>query len=329
MIGRGSWPAASTAPPASCRTASPATSSNDPALYHRDVPDLVLPEVLDAACRRTGLDLAGATPLRNHANDVYLLPFAGGSGVVVKIASKAERDRATRAVRLTLWLAERGFPCTQPAEVEQPVVLGDRVVTFWRFYPQNERGVPSAGHLGGLLHRLHRLPDPPIELPSAAPLSSFAEVVAADLTLPEQDRQWLIEERARLLEDFHQLTFPLGVGFIHGDAYPGNTLWDGPDVRLGDWDEPAWGPRELDLANTVQGGLRFGRSTAELDAFAAAYGYDPRDWAGIDTLVRIRDLHTLGSFLRRAARGDNAAALELERRVRSLRRGDGASWVAT
>ncbi|GLY38848.1 aminoglycoside phosphotransferase [Amycolatopsis sp. NBRC 101858] len=267
--------------------------------------------------------------MRNHANDVYLLPSAGDSGVVVKVASKGAGERAARAVQLTLWLAEQGFPCTRPAEVEQPVELADHVITFWRFYAQHDRGIPGAGHLGGLLRRLHRLPKPPVELPQTAPLSSFADVVTADTTLPEPDRRWLVDERAQLLADFHKLVFPLGAGLIHGDAYPGNTLWDGEDVVLGDWDEPAWGPRELDLANTIQGGLRFGRSTGELDAFAEAYGYDPRDWPGIDTLVRIRDLHTLSSFLRRAARGDTAAAAELGRRVRSLRGGDRVSWVAT
>ncbi|MFE0131717.1 phosphotransferase family protein [Streptomyces sp. NPDC059037] len=82
---------------------------------------------------------------------------------------------------------------------------------------------------------------------------------------------------------------------MHGDAYPGNTLWDEKDslVRLGDWDEAAYGPRELDLANTVQG-VRFGRTTAQLRAFSAAYGHDLRQWQGIATLVAIRDLHTLG-----------------------------------
>ncbi|WP_196425611.1 phosphotransferase enzyme family protein [Amycolatopsis camponoti] len=292
------------------------------------MPDLVLPNVLDLACRRAGLDPTGAAPLRNHANDVYLLPSAGDSGIVAKVGAQALRDRASRAVQLTLWLTEQGFPCTRPAQVEQPVELAGHVVTFWRFYAQQDRGVPDAGHLGALLRQLHRLPDPSVELPPAAPLSAFADVLSADTTLPEHDRRWLIDERDRLLKDFQQLVFPLGTGLIHGDAYPGNTLWDGADAILGDWDEPAWGPRELDLANTIQGGIRFGRTPAELDAFAEAYGYDVRDWAGIDTLVRIRDLHTLGSFLRRAARGDTGVAAELERRLRSLQRGDRASWVA-
>ncbi|MEV4927880.1 phosphotransferase family protein [Streptomyces roseoverticillatus] len=66
---------------------------------------------------------------------------------------------------------------------------------------------------------------------------------------------------------------------MHGDAYPGNTLWDGESVRLGDWDEAATGPRELDLANTHQG-ARFGRTPAAIDAFTSAYGHSPWRLAG-------------------------------------------------
>ncbi|MFE0179088.1 phosphotransferase family protein, partial [Streptomyces sp. NPDC059002] len=118
----------------------------------------------------------------------------------------------------------------------------------------------------------------------------------------------------------------LGHGLIHGDAYPGNTLWDDKDslARLGDWDEAAYGPRELDLANTFQG-VRFGRTAAQLRAFSTAYGYDLTQWPGTATLVAIRDLHTLGSFVRQADRGDTEASAQLAFRLGSLQTGDAAS----
>lgn len=56
---------------------------------------------------------------------------------------------------------------------------------------------------------------------------------------------------------YARLDFPLGYGWIHGDAYPGNTLWDSDEALLADWDEVGTGPRELDLVNTHQG-ARFG-----------------------------------------------------------------------
>ncbi|MBP5935345.1 phosphotransferase [Streptomyces sp. LBUM 1476] len=134
--------------------------------------------------------------------------------------------------------------------------------------------------------------------------------------------------RTRTPPRLRRTRFPLGHGHLHGDAYPGNTLWDERDVRLGDWDEAAVGPREIDLANTFQG-VRFGRTSAELDDFSSQYGYDLRRWPGLQVLCGIRDLHTLGSFIRRADRGDTAAAEQLSYRIETLRSTDTrARWGA-
>ena len=116
---------------------------------------------------------------------------------------------------------------------------------------------------------------------------------------------------------------------IHGDAYPGNMLWDGDQVILGDWDETATSPRELDLVNIYLQGKRFGRPEAELEEFAAAYGYDVTAWPGFGVLLDMRSLHTLGSFIRRAAAGNRSARAELAHRVRTLKAGDTeAAWHA-
>jgi hypothetical protein len=105
-------------------------------------------------------------------------------------------------------------------------------------------------------------------------------------------------------------------------------LWNGQLVRLGDWDEVARGPRELDLVNTNQG-ARFGRSAAEWQAFNAAYGWDVTKWSRYPILPELRDLHTLNAFIDRAAQGDNSPGVELQRRVRALRSGDvTAVWNA-
>ena len=131
-----------------------------------------------------------------------------------------------------------------------------------------------------------------------------------------------------LLGEYERLDFPLGHGWIHGDAYPGNTLWDGDRALLADWDEVGTGPRELDLANTHQG-TRFGRPQAERAAFAAAYGYDLTAWPGFPVLREMRDLHTLGSYMRLADAGNERAAIELGWRLDTLKRDDaGAQWHA-
>nr|WP_079109989.1 phosphotransferase [Streptomyces roseifaciens] len=160
--------------------------------------------------------------------------------------------------------------------------------------------------------------DPPTT--TSGPLAQLSATVARSSYLTPDIRTWLTRTITELLTAYRKLHFPLGTGLIHGDAYPGNTLWDGTSVRLGDWDEAATGPRELDLANTHQG-VRFGRTPTAIEAFTRAYGHDPRGWPGLPVLIAMRDLHTLGSFIRRADTGDPHATRQLEHRLSTLRSG--------
>jgi aminoglycoside phosphotransferase (APT) family kinase protein len=234
-----------------------------------------------------------------------------------------------RAVLVARWLAGNKFPTVVPAEVQQPIVVNDHIVTFWNYHPQPPGFRPSTGELGQLLRRLHGLPLPPVELPVYQPLREFAVAVEQCGVLSQGERCWLTAEARRLLDVYAELDSPLGRGHIHGDAYPGNVLHANGHGVLADWDETAFGPREIDLANTYQG-TRFGRTEAELDAFAKAYGADLRHWPGLRALCAIRDLHTLSSYLRRAEAGDQLAGSELHRRVRMLRVGDHTTtWAAS
>ncbi|MFD9107037.1 phosphotransferase [Streptomyces bottropensis] len=276
------------------------------------------------ACRASGLADRSLTQLHQHATSVFLIPE---EAVVVRVSSVAQRQRLATAVAITRWLVTQGFPATEPVAIPQPVAHDRYVVTFWRHYPQPESAVPAA-RLGALLRTLHGLPSPPVSLPPYLPLASFEKTVGTSTYLQPNQRGWLAERREVLLAEYEHLDFPLGYGNIHGDAYPGNTLWDRQDVRLGDWDEAAFGPREIDLANTFQG-ARFGRTTEELDEFSDLYGYDIRQWPGLRVLCAIRDLHTLGSYVRRADLGDADAAQQLEYRLETLRnRDDQALWTA-
>lgn len=299
------------------------------ALYHPPVTpplaDTTAP--LRRACQTVGLDCSDLRPLRRHATDVYLLP---GANAVAKVAHRTQDAAAAqRAVHITQWLQNEGFPAVEPLPVTQPVFADHhQTITFWRYYPQTGRTAPPASALGHLLRHLHSLPAPPVLLPTYSPLSDMHDLIAHNTLLDADDQHWLLDERDRLLEDFRNLDSPLGAGHIHGDAYPGNTLWSGDSVLLGDWDETAVGPRELDLANTFQG-IRFGRSHEQLDAFTRAYGHDPRDWNGLRTLTALRDLHTLKSYLHRAT-ADNSAGSELQHRIATLRaRNNTATWNAT
>lgn len=278
------------------------------------------------AVRSVGLDAHDAHRVWQHATLVYLLP---AEQIIARMKQGNEASvAAERAVAVTRWLCAQGFPATEPADVEQPVRLDNYVVTFWWYYPQKKRQSPEPFHLGALLRQLHQFPPPPIELPVYQPLAKFAAVTQASGSLTADDREWLLAQRATLLDTYHQLNFPLGVGHIHGDAYPGNVLWNGDRPMLGDWDETALGPRELDLANTHQG-VRFGRTARQLSAFNAAYGYDVTAWAGFQTLRAIRDLHTLSPHIRLADHGDEQAADQMRHRIRTLRQGKTTTlWAA-
>ncbi|MGP9017548.1 phosphotransferase family protein [Streptomyces sp. BR1] len=278
------------------------------------------------ACRQTGLPDGSLTRLHEHATSVFLL--AAGH-LVVRVSRADQLPRLETAIALTRWLTAQDYPATRPADLPQPVPCGSYAVTFWHHYPQPATGpTPPTSHLGTLLRRLHTLPHPPLALPEYRPLTSLTRLLETSHTLAPDTHDWLRGRVQELLDAYNALDFPLGYGLIHGDAYPGNTLWDGALIRLGDWDEAATGPREIDLANTFQG-VRFGRTEQELDAFSDHYGYDIRQWPGLTVLRHIRDLHTLSSYIRRADSGDKQAEEQLAHRIKTLQcHDDTAHWRA-
>lgn len=275
--------------------------------------------VVQLAAAVAGFNTETIDRLPEHASILFLL---GSEQVVARVTRGVDAEAAAaRSVRVTRWFAAHGVPVATPADVDQPQVIHERVITFWTYYPQYEKPRPPARELGRLLRLLHEAPPPPVELPSYTPLGGLPNLLESTTALDQRDVSWLTGEHDRLLCEYHQLDSVLGVGHVHGDAYPGNTLWRGQDALLGDWDEVAIGPRELDLVNTYQG-ARFGRSQDEIADFAAAYGHDISRWSGLATLRQVRELHTLGSYIRKADRGDVLALRELAHRVATLRSGD-------
>jgi aminoglycoside phosphotransferase (APT) family kinase protein len=272
-----------------------------------------------------GLDARDAIRLSGHATGVFLLPE---SRVVVRIgAGPGRMEQARLAVAIARWLESQDFPATRPIDVTQPVVVDGLATTFWNYYPPMTSDRPTTADLGRLLRRLHALPGPPVMLPPYRPLAGLRTAVEQSSSLEAPVKRWLWQRSGSLLEDYDHLDFVLPPGHIHGDAYPGNLIAtvDGP--ILGDWDEASVGPRELDLVNTYQG-ARYGRTAEELQAFGAAYGYDVTGWSGFKTLREIRELHTLGAFVRRADARDDWAMAQLAHRAKTLRTGSDESWTA-
>jgi len=288
--------------------------------------------VLTGACEQAGLP-TGARLLRHYSNAVYLLDEAP---LVAKVAwLPGALRRARTAVAIAGWLAGAGFPATAPASLPtaaaaQPITLTwqghQMAVTFWRHYPQPAGSPPGSRALASIAAQLHRLPAPPVALPTYQPLTEL-EAALTPPTHPVIDqvrRDWLLSTITRLRHAYRRLDPPLGRGLIHADLVGGNLLWDtaaGPaGVVLADWDTACIGPREVDLLATCHQ-PRYGTPRACVEEFTDQYGYDPAGWPGYPTLFQIRELNTLTPLIHHAAT-DPASAVELQHRLATLTGGD-------
>lgn len=250
------------------------------------------------------LDARDARLIRLFGTAVYHLPATGAVARIAPVTSPESVTRLATSVRLTRWLARIGFPTVEPLPVDQSVTSHGCAVTFWRYLPQNGPE-PEPADLGRLLHRLHKLDPPPVPLPVYRPLVSVRRTIQSSRAIDDDERSWLRNRCAQLLDAYDQLQFMLPAGLIHGDAWRGNLLRDGQRIVLADWDAASTGPREVDLVPTLQA-VRFGLPKDQLDAFIAAYGHDIRSWSGYPILRDIR---------------------ELRLRLRSLRMGDDHRWT--
>lgn len=286
--------------------------------------------VLDAVCRQIGVPASGAVLLHLHSNAIFALP---STNLVVRISSDlAALDRITASLNVTAWLAQTGFPCTAPASVVgQPFTIAGKVASVWRYVPETPGPPASASDLGRLLMDLHSRPLPPTPPETLTdPLASVATALqrASPDAMPRRDRDWLAGQIEELRGKWAELRFPHPFALIHGDAHPGNLIRAPHDtVVLGDWDHVAIGPPEWDLAQVHYTTRRLGYPTREdVAGFGAAYGWDVRDWPGIATLVAIREISGLSSYIRNAP-AQPFAHRELAMRITTLQSGDhSAHW---
>jgi hypothetical protein len=114
----------------------------------------------------------------------------------------------------------------------------------------------------------------------------------------------------------------------------GNLLWTPnatprPDrVLLGDWDQVAHGPREVDLIPTWHAAHRYGKGPSWTGNFVHHYRHDLTGWSGFPTLLAMRDLAQISGPLHRAAHSQPHARA-LRQRVIDLQAGDTSTiWTA-
>jgi aminoglycoside phosphotransferase (APT) family kinase protein len=276
--------------------------------------------LLNRACRIVRLDAESARLLRMGSNAVYRL----SAPVIVRISrADVDVDGARRTVAVARWLESVGYPSVRVVDVDQPVVIDGRAVTFWQAASDDGDEYASVGEVAQVLVELHRLVAPDdLGLPPLEPFDKAAKRIEANDWLSSTDRDFLTENLTRMRESYGELDFALPQGVIHGDANVGNVLHDsdGKPVVI-DLDGFAVGPREWDLALTAIYYDSFGWHTREeYETFVRVYGFDIMKWPGYPVMRVVREFLMVPWVIQKAGESPRVAA-EARKRISALRTG--------
>ncbi|MGW1109377.1 phosphotransferase family protein [Streptomyces sp. NPDC002540] len=276
-------------------------------------------QVLEQGCMAVGLDFSDARLLRGHTNAVILLEK---EKIVVKIARRGSHiDDVARTVTFVRWLMDAGFPTVPLHPVDQPVVIDQHAITFWKYLPQPTQPV-AAAQLANPLYALHTLPTPPVALPVHDNLAAIRRSLTAITCLPAEALSFLAKYVDQLKSDLQAVEFDLPEGVIQGDPQHRNALHiGGGEAVLCDWDTVAVGQPEWDLVTVEVHCRRFGHGEQHYAAFADAYGWDVTRWPGYQTLAAIRELRMITTNARKVHHAPSSLQ-EVVRRVDGLRRHD-------
>lgn len=241
---------------------------------------------LEQACTAAGLNPRGAEPVRLAENQIWRLP---GQGVIVRIARAGQREAAAREVSVARWLAKENVAAVRPIDVEQPVEVAGRPVTFWVELPPQEHG--SVQEVAQLLAQLHSLPTPDIDLGYLDLFVRVRERLEAATTIRADDREWLHGLHRDLEAAWAARPAGLPDRAVHGDAWPGNIVRTIDGVLMMDLERFSVGPPEWDLVSTAVRAKTTGAvSEHEYAQFCATYGYDVTEWEGYRILAGAREL---------------------------------------
>jgi hypothetical protein len=213
--------------------------------------------------------------------------------------------------------------------VDQPIVIDERIVTFWQAVGDEEvYGTPV--EVAQLLVRLHALTPPAsVGLQPLRPFTRAGRRIKQNGWFSPADRSFLCERLTDLRARYSELSFVLPAGVIHGDASVGNVIRDrdGHPVLI-DLDGFAIGPREWDLVLTAMYYDSFGWHTSEeYEAFSETYDFDVMSWPGYPVLRDVRQF-LMVTWLSQKADGDEQVATEVRKRIASLRSGDSKKdWI--
>jgi aminoglycoside phosphotransferase (APT) family kinase protein len=271
--------------------------------------------ILVAACEQVGLDADDAEAIRLGENAIFRLP----GGVVVRIARPGQFAAAAKEVRVARWFTDHGVPAVRAlTDVEQPIAVEQRPVTFWEELPPHRHG--TVIEVADALRLLHDLPLPDGLLGPLDPFVRLSERIDVGSTLPPDDRAWLRAHLAALRARYEALPEGLPSRVVHGDAWGGNivTTDNGRTVLL-DLERCSVGPPEWDLVSIALRQSSFNwLSAADYRSFTDRYGHDVTPWAGYELLRDIRELRMALYRVQRAAEAPGEQA-EAQLRVSCLR----------
>ncbi|MFF2922690.1 phosphotransferase enzyme family protein [Streptomyces celluloflavus] len=275
--------------------------------------------VMAAACRRVGLDAAGAHLIRLGENALFRLV---AHPVVVRIARSTEYLPAVRGeVRVSRWLEHEGFPAARiVGDLEQPLIIDDHPVTFWHLIVEGDRKA-TYGELGAVLRDLHSLSVPDsLRLPPFPGLDRTDQRIGAAAGIPEDDRAFLRKRARELRGRVSELRFASEKGPVHGDAHAQNLMVDrNGQVILIDLERFSYDFPEWDLMVTATEHHSLGWQTREqYGDFVSSYGRDLRSWSGFPTLRAVQEFNMTTWLMQNVSENPETAA-EYARRITALR----------
>ena len=286
-------------------------------------------EPLDAlrqAASKARIDTSTIELIRAGENHIYRLPHR----LVGRVARPGEAKSVERETVVARWLNASGINAVRPIDIEQPIVIDDRAVTFWEELPPHRNG--TVQEVAIILKRLHSLPIP-AQLAGLrlTPFVRLNERIAEAKNITEEERHWLVDHLGDLRQRWSSRPTGAPECIVHGDAWSGNVInADGQGVTLLDLERCAVGPPEWDLASTAVRYTTFGTMGGdEYREYCTAYGRDVTAWEGYELFRDIRELRVTCYAIQRA-RDDLTLADEAQLRVDCLRGNHGPRpWTWT
>ncbi len=224
-----------------------------------------------------GLILHGFKPIEGGAgNSSYLLQSQQGDYVLTVFDDKS-REYVDRLGRLLLVLEQHDFPTTRLLQPEQgcmTAMYGDKRVMLKEYIAGDvcrDLSLAMLSQVGASMAKLHQLeiPDQLLEREHPYGLHWFGSVIGRNID-PSYE-SWLAGQIRYLTENI-----PADVprGFIHGDLFYDNLLFEGDELRaLIDFEETCFYFKAFDLGMGIVGTCRGDTKVVPEKVAALVAGY--------------------------------------------------------